>query len=71
MARPCQRLSCFADLLESDEDGETPLRLREGERMGLPIGSVDFLTTLDTRTGRRLRPLLRGPKPTERDGERV
>jgi putative transposase len=59
------RLPRFADLLEAEEDAEATERLRKGESVGRPIGSEGFLATLEARTGRRLRPLPRGPKPRE------
>ena len=57
------RFSRFADLLETDEDVEATARLRKGESVGRPIGSEGFLAMLEARTGRRLRPQPRGPKP--------
>jgi putative transposase len=58
-----QRFPRFADLLEGAEDEAATARLREGESVGRPIGSEAFLTALESRSGRRLRPLPRGPKP--------
>jgi putative transposase len=57
------RLARFADLLEADENVEATQRLRKGESVGRPIGSEAFLSMLEARTGRRLRPRPRGPKP--------
>ena len=57
------RLARFADLLDADEDAAATERLRKGESVGRPIGSEDFLAMLEARTGRRLRPRPRGPKP--------
>ncbi len=57
------RLARFADLLDADEDAAATERLRKGESVGRPIGSEDFLAMLEARTGRRLRPQPRGPKP--------
>jgi len=57
------RIARFADLLEADEDVEATERLRKGESVGRPIGSEGFLAMLEARTGRRLRPQPRGPKP--------
>jgi len=59
-----QRFSRFADLLEREDDPEALRRLREGESVGRPIGSDGFLAALESRTGRRLRPLPRGPRPS-------
>jgi putative transposase len=60
-----QRFTRFADLLEGDEDPAATSRLRKGESVGRPIGSESFLTALGTQTERRLRPLKRGPKPSD------
>ena len=60
-----QRFSRFADLLEADEDTAATSRLRKGESVGRPIGSETFLAALEAQTQRRLRPLKRGPKPTD------
>ena len=57
------RLPRFADLLETNEDVEATQRLRKGESVGRPIGSDAFVSMLEARTGRRLRPQPRGPKP--------
>jgi putative transposase len=57
------RFSRFADLLEADEDVSATSRLRAGESVGRPIGSEGFLAALEAKTGRRLRPRKRGPKP--------
>ena len=57
------RLRRFADLLEADEDVEATQRLRKAESVGRPVGSEAFLSRLEARTGRRLRPQPRGPKP--------
>ena len=60
-----QRFSRFADLLEGEEDAAATSRLRKGESVGRPIGSESFLAALEAQTHRRLRPLKRGPKPTD------
>jgi hypothetical protein len=60
-----QRSSRFADLLEGDEDTATTSRLRKGESVGHPIGSESFLAALEPQNQRRVRPLERGPKPTD------
>ncbi len=60
-----QRFSRFADLLDADEDVEATARLRKGESVGRPVGSETFLAALETRTGRRLHALKRGPKPKD------
>jgi putative transposase len=57
-----QRFSRFADLIEGEGDAAATSRLRKGESVGRPIGSESFLAALEAQTGRRLRPLARGPK---------
>jgi putative transposase len=62
-----ERIARFAELIEGGEDRQATDRLRKGESVGRPVGSEEFLATLEACTGRRLRPLPRGPKP---QGER-
>ena len=38
-------------------------RLRRAETIGRPLGDEGFIRTLETATGRSLRPGKRGPKP--------
>ena len=62
--RPARtRFARFADLLEEPGDAEAIARLRQGESIGRPVGSADFLTRLEALTARPLRPRKRGPKP--------
>ena len=70
LAPASQRFLRFADLLEGPEDEAATERLRKGESIGRPIGSEAFLTGLEERVGRRLRPLPRGPKPRGEASER-
>jgi putative transposase len=63
-----QRFARFADLLEGPGDPERVERLREGESIGRPIGSAEFLTRIETLTARPLRPRKRGPKPAQDAG---
>ena len=65
-----QRFARFADLLDEADDGEAFERLREGESIGRPVGSADFLTRIEALTARRLRPQKRGPKPPQ-DAEKA
>jgi putative transposase len=58
-----QRFARFADLVEGAEDGEATARLRKGETVGRPVGAPAFLAGLEARSGRRLAPMKRGPKP--------
>jgi putative transposase len=64
-----QRFARFADLLEGSEDRDATARLRKGETIGRPVGALAFVAALEARSGRRLAPLKRGPKPqhAERD----
>jgi hypothetical protein len=65
-AWPVLLASSFADLLDGDVDTVTTSRLLpKGESVGRPIGSESFLAALEAQTQRRLRPLKRGPKPTD------
>jgi hypothetical protein len=43
--------------------GPRTARLRKGETVDRPVGGAAFLAALETRSGRRLAPLKRGPKP--------
>ncbi len=52
----------FAELLDAPADDEAEARLRNGESVGRPVGSVAFIARLENLTSRRLRPLKRGPK---------
>jgi putative transposase len=64
--RPARdRFRRFADLLEGPGDPEAITRLRQGESIGRPIGSPDFLAKIETLTARVLQPGKRGPKPAQ------
>jgi len=66
--RPARdRFRRFADLLEGPGDPEAITRLRQGESIGRPIGSPDFLAKIETLTARVLQPGKRGPKPAQSD----
>jgi putative transposase len=58
-----ERFPDFAALLASGEDENLSTRLRKAESIGRPLGDARFLTELEARTGRALRPARRGPKP--------
>jgi len=60
-----QRFSRFADLLQGEDEELATARLRKGESVGRPVGSEAFIAALETKTGRRLRALKRGPKPKD------
>ena len=57
-----QRFSRFADLLQGEDEETATARLRNGESVGRPVGSEAFVAALETKTGRRLHALKRGPK---------
>jgi putative transposase len=60
-----QRFPDFAALLGAPAlDGQFEL-LRRAETIGRPLGSEAFLGSLETRTGRSLKPGKRGPKPKQ------
>jgi putative transposase len=65
-----QRFARFADLIEGPADAEKTERLRQGESIGRPVGSSEFLAKIEARVARTLRPRKRGPKPSaDRDGD--
>jgi putative transposase len=66
-----QRFARFADLIEGPGDAEAIDRLRQGESIGRPVGSPDFLAQVEALTGRQLRAHKRGPKPARADGPRA
>lgn len=56
----------IASLLEPDPEGEMlEMALRRAETIGRPLGSKTFLTRLERKLGRPLKPQKRGPKPKE------
>ncbi len=60
-----KRYGKFASYLGEDggeEEGEAFKRLRQAESTGRPVGAEKWLKQLERQTGRRLRPLRRGPK---------
>ena len=62
-APPLQRFGDWPAYLRGGLDDETLARLRLNGRTGRPLGSDDFVEDLEMRTGRRLKPGKRGPKP--------
>src|SRR5688572_4197165 len=50
-------------LAQPADDDEAWRRLRMSETSGRPLGSEAWITAIETRTGRTLRPQKRGPKP--------
>lgn len=59
------RVPCFADLLGSEPEEDLFGHLRAAESIGRPLGDDRFLTRIERRTGRVLKPGKRGPKPLE------
>jgi len=59
LAMPTTR--CIATEPEQDLFG----RLRAAESIGRPLGDDRFLSRIERRTGRVLKPAKRGPKPLE------
>src|SRR5271166_5850299 len=57
------RFPRFSDLLALGPDQEAFDRLRQAESIGRPLGDAGFLKRIEAKTGRRLRPGKRGPKP--------
>jgi len=60
------RIADLAALLESAEDEERTMRLRRGESIGRPIGSVEWLEALEGERGRSFKPGKRGRKAGEK-----
>jgi putative transposase len=59
-----QRVPDFASLLDTEgDDAELFARLRAAETIGRPLGDDRFVAAIERRTGRRLKPQKRGPKP--------
>jgi putative transposase len=57
------RVPDFASLLNEEPPEDLFDALRRAELTGRPLGSTAFLTRLEKRLGRTLRPQKRGPKP--------
>ena len=51
---------------EAVDDDEAHDRLRRAERIGRPVGSVDFLKQVEDRLGRQVMARKRGPKPKQK-----
>ena len=58
------RIPDIAALLES-EDEERTMRLRKAESVGRPIGSAEWIKSLEERSGRALVPGKRGRRKVE------
>ena len=62
-----ERYGDFAGFLAQPADDEAAWRrLRMSETSGRPLGSDAWITAIETRTGRTLKPRKRGPKPREK-----
>jgi putative transposase len=57
------RVPRFADLLASEPEQDLFGHLRAAESIGRPLGDDRFLSRIERRTGRVLKPGKRGPKP--------
>jgi putative transposase len=64
VAPALERIGNFAMFLTEDFDqAMTYAALRKAESVGRPIGSKEWITDMEARTGRTLAPQKRGPKP--------
>jgi putative transposase len=57
------RYGDFATFLGGEEDQQATRRLRMAETTGRPAGHAEWLATIEERSGRKLAPQKRGPKP--------
>jgi len=59
-----ERYGRFDQFLDEDfDEAAAYMALRKAERVGRPVGSKDWIAELEERTGMRLAPAKRGPKP--------
>ena len=64
VAPALERVGDFAAFLgEEFDEALSYAALRKAESTGRPIGSAEWLEAMEERTGKRLRPMKRGPKP--------
>ena len=69
VAPALERLGDFATFLGEDFDEALDYAaLRKAESVGRPVGSLEWLEDMEVRTGKRLRPMKRGPKPLHQNG---
>jgi len=61
-----ERFPDFASLLKSGEDEEMIKKIHKAETIGRPIGSSDWLESLEKRLGRTVRAGKRGPKAQQK-----
>jgi putative transposase len=69
LAQIRDRVPRFADLLASDPEQDLFGQLRAAESIGRPLGDDRFLSRIERRTGRVLKPAKRGPKPLEPESD--
>ncbi len=62
-----RRFPDFADLLASEPAPNLFASLRAAESIGRPLGDDRFLTRLERKMGRVLKPGKRGPRPAEEE----
>ncbi len=60
-----ERYPKLKTLLREGCDGENDRKVRDDETIGRPHGDARFIASLERKTGRRLSPGKRGPKPLE------
>ena len=65
MAPVKNRFPHFADLLASEPEADLFDQLRAAESIGRPLGDDRFLSRIERRTGRDLKPGKRGPNPLD------
>ncbi|AVM76176.1 transposase [Magnetospirillum gryphiswaldense] len=68
LAPVLSRFSDFAGFLDVPADGAAIKRLRQAETIGRPLGDDGFVSALEDRCGRSLKPARRGPRPRQQDG---
>ncbi len=60
------RVENWREYLGTEQDSTDVELIRRHSRTGRPLGSHDFVESLETKAGRPLAPLKRGPKPHKR-----
>jgi putative transposase len=60
------RVENWREYLSTEQDSTDMELIRRHTRSGRPLGSHDFVESLEARIGRSLAPLKRGPKPHKR-----
>jgi putative transposase len=62
------RIGDFGGLLEAAEDEAAVMGIRRSRSTGRPVGSEDWIKSLETSLGLQLAPAKRGPKPRVAEG---